>query len=116
MNVAATDKPIARDCRDCGRGFTITTGEQEYLLRLFGAATKFPTACLFCRQARRRARYSEPVHSAAPDERLTCVDCGIPFIFGGRDREYFAAQGFATPKRCRDCRRARSTRESEITR
>jgi hypothetical protein len=52
-------------------------------------------------------KYSRPVDPNGEDEWLICVDCGEGFLFAGRDRQYFAAQGFARPKRCRSCRQAR---------
>lgn len=42
------------------------------------------------------------------DEHLTCTDCGVEFIFGAGEQQFFAAKGFQNkPNRCPDCRAAR---------
>jgi len=42
------------------------------------------------------------------DRTLTCVDCGVEFIFSAEDQEFHASRGFTNePKRCPDCRRNR---------
>lgn len=38
------------------------------------------------------------------DQTLTCKDCQAPFLFSVRDQEFFAAQNFTPPKRCKNCR------------
>jgi CxxC-x17-CxxC domain-containing protein len=38
------------------------------------------------------------------DTDLTCADCGETFTFTGGDQEFYAARGYQTPKRCRNCR------------
>ena len=40
-------------------------------------------------------------------EAIHCISCGVDFIFGGGEREFFKEKGLATPKRCGPCRRAR---------
>lgn len=40
-------------------------------------------------------------------ERLTCLDCGQPFIFEAGEKAYFWSKGLSTPKRCPQCRRQR---------
>lgn len=42
-----------------------------------------------------------------PDKTLTCSDCGQEFSFSAEEQEFYAARGFAEPKRCRSCRAAR---------
>lgn len=41
------------------------------------------------------------------DREITCGDCGQPFLFSASEQTFFAEKGFADPKRCRNCRRAR---------
>ncbi|MFO0755997.1 MAG: zinc-ribbon domain containing protein [Byssovorax sp.] len=44
------------------------------------------------------------------DEHLTCADCSAPFLFSASEAAIFAERGLASPKRCKDCRRARKER------
>lgn len=42
------------------------------------------------------------------DQVLTCVECGIDFVFSASEQEFFAQKGFASaPKRCSSCRAQR---------
>ena len=41
------------------------------------------------------------------DIELTCEDCGKTFVFTAEEQEFYAQKGFATPKRCSECRHAR---------
>lgn len=44
------------------------------------------------------------------DKQITCVECGQPFTFTGREQEFFASKGYANePKRCLSCRQKRRT-------
>jgi hypothetical protein len=100
-------EPIIRECRECGQAFEIGLEEQA-LLRELAAANQWagwtlPRRCTPCRAARRRERLV--VRADQPDEWRRCVDCGVEFEFGGRDKTYFAARAWAPPTRCRDCRR-----------
>jgi CxxC-x17-CxxC domain-containing protein len=48
------------------------------------------------------------------DQVLTCVDCGIDFVFSASEQEFFAQKGFSSaPKRCSSCRAQR--RASGVT-
>lgn len=38
------------------------------------------------------------------DIELTCSDCGCKFVFSAEEQEFYAEKGFATPKRCSNCR------------
>jgi hypothetical protein len=99
--------PIHRSCPDCQQTFTVSVAEQEFLRDLAarkGGHFHLPRRCMSCRHARRQARYAQPVDDNNVTECLTCVTCGQSFLFGGRDREFFARRGFAKPKRCRTCR------------
>jgi CxxC-x17-CxxC domain-containing protein len=50
------------------------------------------------------------------DKILTCKDCGIEFVFSGREQQFFAEKGFANqPQRCRDCRQARRSQVGDKT-
>lgn len=40
-------------------------------------------------------------------EVIHCVSCGVDFVFGGGERDYFKDKELTTPKRCGPCRRAR---------
>ena len=42
------------------------------------------------------------------DKVLTCKDCGLEFVFSGREQQFFADKGFQNqPQRCRECRQVR---------
>jgi hypothetical protein len=104
---------VNRACRDCGQPFTIGAAEQAYFARLAEGAARawqLPVRCLDCRAARRRQREIGSVLETEGDEWLTCCECGQAFVFGGRDRAFFAQRGFCQPRRCRPCRRARADR------
>lgn len=44
------------------------------------------------------------------DEHIVCASCGATFIFSASEAAVFAERGLASPKRCKDCRRARKER------
>lgn len=44
------------------------------------------------------------------DEHIACADCGASFLFSASEAAVFAERGLASPKRCKDCRRARKER------
>lgn len=99
-----------RRCRTCGENFVVSADEIELFRRLAaekGGEWCLPTRCTPCRATRRARKFYNPVVANARDEQLACVDCGEDFIFGGRDRDFFARRGWATPRRCRPCRSAR---------
>ena len=98
--------PLFRTCRECGHPFEITVAEQVWLQQLGeqnGTPVYLPARCTPCRSALRAARYA--VQPDRPDEWRRCVECGVDFVFGGRDRDYFASRGWLPPNRCRECRR-----------
>jgi CxxC-x17-CxxC domain-containing protein len=48
------------------------------------------------------------------DKTLTCSDCGMAFVFGAGEQEFFASKGFVNePGRCPDCRAARKQNRSD---
>jgi len=48
------------------------------------------------------------------DKTLTCSDCGMAFVFGAGEQEFFASKGFVNePGRCPDCRAARKHNRSD---
>ena len=47
------------------------------------------------------------------DQTLTCTACGQSFAFTPKEQEFYQQKGFRhTPKRCRDCRRAKRAMQS----
>jgi hypothetical protein len=44
------------------------------------------------------------------DKVLTCADCGRGFKWEAGEQAYYREQGYAPPKRCKDCRRAKKGR------
>jgi hypothetical protein len=104
MNATA-DVPIERMCPRCLKPFTITANEQEYfreLAKRIGGPVTLPARCYPCRAERRREKYV--VVDDGRKELLVCITCGVEFVFGGRDRTFFAQSGFSRPRRCRPCR------------
>lgn len=73
--MAFEDKELV--CRDCGKTFTFTAGEQEFYVSR-GLQSE-PTRCRECRAARRRVRSGD----TRPMYRATCATCGqeceVPF-------------------------------------
>jgi len=86
-------------CIDCGCSFTVTAGEQTSRL-----AWQLPLRCVECRKSNRAVRAADGVFDDGTDVILSCVNCGHTFVFGGRDKAFFAARGYKLPKRCRPCR------------
>ncbi len=88
--MAFQDKTLV--CRDCGREFTFTAGEQEFYLSR-GLQSE-PTRCKECRLERRRSRFGEAreMHAAV------CASCGqeceVPFEPRG-DRPVYCNECFA---------------------
>ena len=44
------------------------------------------------------------------DKKIKCQDCGEEFTFTERDQAFYQEKGFAEPKRCHFCRKARKDR------
>lgn len=40
-------------------------------------------------------------------ERLTCCDCGQPFVFSAGEKAFFWSKGLSQPRRCKSCRERR---------
>jgi CxxC-x17-CxxC domain-containing protein len=49
------------------------------------------------------------------DLRLTCRDCGLPFLFTSEERGVFASHGLShPPSRCTPCRAQRKSRQEQV--
>ncbi|MCI0587708.1 MAG: zinc-ribbon domain-containing protein, partial [Planctomycetes bacterium] len=46
-----------------------------------------------------------------PEQSLTCSDCQKTFAFTEQEQAFFQERGFAPPKRCPECRKARRARQ-----
>ncbi|MDD5308243.1 MAG: zinc-ribbon domain containing protein [Deltaproteobacteria bacterium] len=45
------------------------------------------------------------------DKKLSCVQCGKPFVFSAGEQEFFDKKGFSSPpRRCPDCRKLKRAR------
>lgn len=81
-------------CRDCGKEFVFTVGEQEFYQQK--GFDQEPTRCPECRQAHKNARRSGGFGGEKKSYDITCSNCGkpgtVPFEPKG-DR----------PVLCRDC-------------
>ena len=40
----------------------------------------------------------------AQGKQLTCVDCGVQFLFTDREQAFYEQRGYSTPRRCKTCR------------
>ncbi len=90
--MALTDKTLV--CRDCGKEFTFTVGEQEFY-STHGLQNE-PGRCPECRSARRKTRQGADPGQPRKMFKVVCAQCGqettVPFEPRG-DR----------PVYCRDC-------------
>ena len=44
---------------------------------------------------------------------IVCGDCNAEFVFTKEDQEFFAAKGYADPKRCLTCRAKRRAERNQ---
>ena len=89
--MALADKTLV--CRDCGKEFTFTTGEQEFYLS-HGLQNE-PSRCPECRAARRSERRggsSQPRKMYA----AVCANCGVETTVPFEPRE-------ERPVYCKEC-------------
>jgi CxxC-x17-CxxC domain-containing protein len=86
-------------CRDCGREFTFTAGEQEF----FAAKgfTNEPSRCPECRAARKQTRGSERRGGDRQMFEAVCASCGGPALVPFQPTE-------GKPVYCSDCFQARN--------
>ena len=84
-------------CRDCGKEFVFTAGEQEFYAEK--GFQNEPTRCRECRQAKKAAR-----NNGAPREMhdAICANCGkatqVPFL-PREDRPVYCSECFAAMQR-----------------
>ena len=84
-------------CRDCGKEFVFTAGEQEFYAEK--GFQNEPTRCLDCRRAYKAAR-----NNGAPREMhpAVCANCGketmVPFL-PREDRPVYCSECFAARQR-----------------
>ena len=80
-------------CKDCGKEFVFTAGEQEFYAEK--GFQNEPQRCKACRDARKNARPQREMHTA------TCANCGkeakIPFQ-PSDDRPVYCSECFAAMK------------------
>ena len=91
--MALADKTLT--CRDCGKEFTFTTGEQEFYLS-HGLQNE-PSRCPECRTARRSERrggggYGQPRQMFT----VVCAECGVETTVPFEPRE-------ERPVYCKEC-------------
>ena len=93
--MALEDKTLT--CRDCGKEFTFTTGEQEFYLS-HGLQNE-PSRCPECRASRRRERrggggggYGQPRQMYT----VVCAECGVETTVPFEPRE-------GRPVYCKEC-------------
>ena len=87
-----SDKPLV--CRDCGKEFIFTSGEQEFYAEK--GFENEPTRCQPCRQGKKNERRGpKQMHS------VTCSGCGkeaeVPFLPRG-DKPVYCSECFENNK------------------
>ncbi|MCY3018655.1 MAG: zinc-ribbon domain containing protein [Planctomycetota bacterium] len=55
-----------------------------------------------------------PEGAPAQDKLLTCVDCGVQFVFTARDQAFYQERGYQTPRRCKPCRDKRKSGQQAL--
>lgn len=83
---------MIKNCRECGKTFSITPGQQE---RFTANKLQLPTRCPRCREKRRQVEYAK------------CLDCGEMFGIDALQKEWYRKHGWDLPKRCIKCRKKR---------
>lgn len=48
-----------------------------------------------------------------PDIKLSCKDCGNPFVWTEGEQDFYKQKGFQQPLRCTDCRRAKKEQRNK---
>jgi len=89
--MALADKSLT--CRDCGKEFTFTTGEQEFY-QSHGLQNE-PSRCPECRASRRSERrggYGQPRQMYS----VVCAECGVETTVPFEPRE-------ERPVYCKEC-------------
>jgi hypothetical protein len=59
-----------------------------------------------------------PFEPPREHQRLTCCDCGSPFVLTQTDHLFYASRGLCDPRRCGACRarrRATAARVPQVT-
>jgi CxxC-x17-CxxC domain-containing protein len=91
-------------CRDCGREFTFTAGEQEFFASK--GLTNAPSRCPECRKARRGSSFSSPRPRSEQHEAI-CASCGrpttVPFV-PREDRPVYCSDCFQEQRAVRTSR------------
>lgn len=95
--MAFEDKVLT--CRDCGKEFVFTAGEQEFYAEK--GFTNEPSRCRECRQARKQASANRTGAARPPREMhdAVCANCGRPTQVPFKPRN-------DRPVYCRECYQA----------
>ena len=93
-------------CRDCGRDFTFSAGEQEFYASR--GLTNTPGRCPSCRAARRGGQSSVSRSRSGEHYETTCATCGrptsVPFV-PREDRPVYCSDCFQAQRAARAPRR-----------
>jgi len=96
--VSFADKTLT--CRDCGREFTFTAGEQEFYSQR--GLMNEPRRCYDCRQARRTGGDGGGARGPREMHDVICSNCGkptqVPFLPTGT-RTVYCTDCFQTVRR-----------------
>ena len=90
--MALADKTLT--CRDCGKEFTFTTGEQEFYLS-HGLQNE-PSRCPECRASRRKERRGGGYGQPRQMYTAVCAECGVETTVPFEPRE-------GRPVYCKEC-------------
>ena len=86
-------KTIIKNCRECGKTFSIDENMQKKLKDL---KLDLPARCHKCREKKRI------VHTVKQ-----CRDCKETFVISQLDAEWYENKGYVLPGRCPACRMKR---------
>jgi hypothetical protein len=52
--------------------------------------------------------------SSEADRSLTCLTCGLDFLFVSKEQEFYKQRGFPEPRRCKPCRMEKAKQLDQI--
>lgn len=93
---------LEKVCVDCGKTFTITNGELDFIKN---HGYDEPIRCPDCRTLH-RDYVKRGLNNVGLE--TTCVDCGEKVTFTNRELYWYVSRGYSIPTRCKTCRDKRN--------
>ena len=94
-------------CKNCGKTFAITFGQKDFF---DSKGMNLPTRCENCRKTSKKSNEKNFVAKNFTKRRkdiwgvCTCKECGKIFEMTKSEMEYYKANDWKLPIRCKDCR------------